>query len=68
MENDVSRQPLRPKAEVVRREKPCPPHGPILVEVVENRAHKASCLACGLEGPEREDRREAELAFAAAST
>jgi hypothetical protein len=63
MENDISRQPLRNRAEVVRREKPCPPHGPILIQTFEGRVHTASCLACGLEGPERENGWEAKLAF-----
>lgn len=69
MQNAISRQPLGERAEVHRREKPCPPHGPIMVRAVDegpyaaSEAYRASCLACGLEGPEREDGWEAKLAF-----
>ncbi len=41
----------------------CPPHGPILVDASEGSYYVASCLGCGLRGPEREDGREAKLAF-----
>ena len=60
---EISHQRLRKKPEVVRRKKPCPPHGPILVEAVDEGAHVASCLACGSAGPKREDGWEAKLAF-----
>jgi hypothetical protein len=41
----------------------CPPHGPIMVAASEEGRYAASCLACGLRGPEREDGWEAKLAF-----
>lgn len=41
----------------------CPPHGPIMVDVSESGYYVASCLACGLRGPEREDGWEAKAAF-----
>ena len=41
----------------------CPPHGPIMVAASEEGRYSASCLACGVRGPEREDGREAKLAF-----
>ena len=41
----------------------CPPHGPHLVEALEEGRHAARCLRCGLVGPEREDSLEAKLAF-----
>ena len=41
----------------------CPPHGPIMVAASEQGHYGASCLACGLGGPEREDGWEAKLAF-----
>ena len=41
----------------------CPPHGPILVAASAEGRYAASCLACGLAGPEREDSWEAKLAF-----
>ena len=58
----------RNRREFDRRKKLCPPHGPILVQAVkkgpyEEGPYVASCLACGLAGPEREDGWEAKLAF-----
>lgn len=41
----------------------CPPHGPIMVDASESGYYVASCLACGLRGPEREDGWEAKAAF-----
>jgi hypothetical protein len=41
----------------------CPPHGPIMVAAFEEDRYVASCLACGVAGPEREDSWEAKLAF-----
>ena len=41
----------------------CPPHGPHLVEAVEEGIYAARCLKCGLVGPEREDSLGAKLAF-----
>jgi hypothetical protein len=35
----------------------------ILIEAIEATTYAASCLACGLAGPEREDGWEAKLAF-----
>jgi hypothetical protein len=63
MERGISREPKRTKAEFSGHRKPCPPHGPILIQAVDKRAYVASCLACGLEGPELEDGWEAKLAF-----
>jgi hypothetical protein len=63
MESDISSHPLRTKAEAASPEMPCPPHGPILIKAVEKSAYSASCLACGLEGPKREDGWDAKLAF-----
>src|SRR3712207_2380958 len=50
MERGISREPKRTKAEFSGHQKPCPPHGPILIQAVDKRAYVASCLACGLEG------------------
>ncbi len=68
MENDTSSHPARkPRGGAARRS--CPPHGPILVAAseggscAEGGSYVASCLACGLSGPEREDGWEAKLAF-----
>jgi hypothetical protein len=63
MENGISREPTRTKAEYAGRQKHCPPHGPILIQAVDKRAYVASCLACGLKGPELEDGWDAKLAF-----
>ena len=41
----------------------CPPHGPHLVEAVEEGIYAARCLKCGLVGPGREDVSGAKLAF-----
>jgi hypothetical protein len=41
----------------------CPPHGPHLVEALEEGIYAARCLRCGLVGPEREDSLGAKLAF-----
>ena len=41
----------------------CPPHGPIVVDALEEGYYVAACLACGAAGPEREDGWEAKLAF-----
>jgi len=45
------------------RNRPCPPHGPHLIEAVEDGLKVARCLACGLMGPMRDDGLEAKLAF-----
>jgi hypothetical protein len=66
MEKSILRRPLTNRADFPRREKICPPHGPILIEAIEATTYAASCLACGLVGPEREDGWEAKLAFDAA--
>jgi hypothetical protein len=63
MERAIPRHRLSDRAEVDRHEKPCPPHGPILVQATGQRTYTASCLACGLEGPDRQDGWEAKLAF-----
>ena len=41
----------------------CPSHGPLVVAASEEGHYAASCLACGLRGPERNDGWEAKLAF-----
>jgi hypothetical protein len=43
--------------------KGCPPHGPHLIDAVEEGHYAARCLRCGLVGPERKDSLEAKLAF-----
>lgn len=47
----------------VRKDKSCPPHGPLMVEAVREDRYVTGCLACGLRGPVREDGLEAKLAF-----
>jgi hypothetical protein len=47
----------------VRRRKRCPPHGPLVGEATEEGSYTLRCLACGVEGPEREDLLKAKLAF-----
>jgi hypothetical protein len=63
MEKAIPCHPLTNRIEVDRHEKPCPAHGPILVQVTDLEVYTASCLACGLEGPGRQDGWEAKLAF-----
>ena len=46
-----------------RGRRPCPPHGPHLVAIVEVGSCVAQCLVCGLVGPVRKDVLEAKLAF-----
>ena len=46
-----------------QRRKPCPPHGPHLVDAARVSSYVAKCLGCGLVGPEREEVLEAKLAF-----
>ena len=46
-----------------RRRQNCPPHGPHLVEAIEERHYVTRCLTCGLAGPDREGIYEAKLAF-----
>jgi hypothetical protein len=41
----------------------CPPHGPHLIDAVEEGLYVARCLACGVAGPKRKDGLEAKLAF-----
>jgi hypothetical protein len=45
------------------RKKPCPPHGPIVVDPFEGGYYVAWCLMCRLVGPVGEDARKAKLAF-----
>lgn len=45
------------------KKRPCPPHGPIVVEATEGGYYVASCLTCGVLGPAREDSLKAKLAF-----
>jgi hypothetical protein len=63
MEIIILCHPLTDRIEVDRHEKPCPPHGPILVQATDLEVYMASCFACGLEGPGRQDGWEAKLAF-----
>ena len=63
MEKAILRRPSTDRAGSHRRQKPCPRHGPILIEAIEATTYAATCLACGLAGPEREDGWEAKLAF-----
>ena len=42
---------------------PCPPHGPFLVFAVKESSYVTKCVACGLQGPEREDSEEATQAI-----
>jgi hypothetical protein len=63
MEKAIPRHPLTDIVEVDRHAKPCAPHGPILIQATDQRTFTASCLACGLKGPERQDGWEAKLAF-----
>jgi hypothetical protein len=46
-----------------RQRKNCPPHGPHLIEAIEDARYVTRCLTCGLAGPEREGVYEAKLAF-----
>ena len=46
-----------------RRRKPCPPHGPHLVQALKEGSYVVQCLACRLVGPERKDSLEAKRAF-----
>jgi hypothetical protein len=46
-----------------RGRRPCPPHGPHVVDVVEVGSYVAHCLVCGLVGPVCNDALEAKLAF-----
>jgi hypothetical protein len=46
-----------------RGRKPCPPHGPHLVQVLKEGSCVVQCLACGVVGPERKDSLEAKRAF-----
>ncbi len=63
IQNGTFLRSLRKRPEVDGREKPCPPHGPIQVQAVDEGTYVASCLVCGLAGPQREDGWEAKLAF-----
>jgi hypothetical protein len=45
------------------RTKPCPPHTPLLVQDAEDGYCLVRCLACGLQGPKRENTSKARLAF-----
>ena len=46
-----------------RQRQNCPPHGPHLIEAMEECQYVIRCLTCGLAGPEREGVYEAKLAF-----
>jgi len=46
-----------------RGRKPCPPHGPYVVDAARDGSYVALCLACGLGGPKGEDVIQAKLAF-----
>jgi hypothetical protein len=43
--------------------RPCPPHGPHVIDNGKEGLYVARCLACGLRGPKRKDALEAKLAF-----
>jgi hypothetical protein len=43
--------------------RPCPPHGPHLIDAVEDGLYVARCLACGVTGPKRKNALEAKRAF-----
>ena len=45
------------------RKKPCPPHGPFVVDASEGGYYVACCLKCGLAGSAQEDALKAKLAF-----
>jgi hypothetical protein len=45
------------------RTKPCPPHTPLLVQATGYGYGLARCLACGLQGPERQNSSKARQAF-----
>ena len=49
------------------RRRSCPPHGPLMVEAVEEGTYVTRCMRCGLWGPEREDGLQAKEAFDEAS-
>jgi len=49
--------------EAGRGRKPCPPHGPYVVDAARDGFYVAHCLACGLEGPNGEGVMQAKLAF-----
>jgi hypothetical protein len=63
MEDAIPRHPLTDEAEVYGRKRPCLRHGPILIRPTHPGTYTASCVTCGLAGPEREDGWEAKLAF-----
>ena len=46
-----------------RGRKSCPPHGPHLIDAVEEGLYAARCLKCGLVGPVCKESLEAKLAF-----
>jgi hypothetical protein len=50
-------------ADAGRGRRPCPLHGPHLVDVVESGSYVAQCLVCGMVGLLRKDVLEAKLAF-----
>ena len=45
------------------RTRSCPPHTPLLVQATGYGYCVARCLACGLQGPKRENTSKARLAF-----
>jgi hypothetical protein len=53
----------KPVLSARRKDKRCPPHGPLLVDAYGGDRYLARCLSCGLIGPERKDSREAKLAL-----
>jgi hypothetical protein len=63
IQNKNSFRSLRKRPEVDGHKKPCPPHGPIQVQAVDEGTYVASCLTCGVAGPKRGDGWEAKLAF-----
>jgi len=45
------------------RRKPCPPHGPYVVDAASDGSYVAHCLAYRLAGPKGEDILQAKMAF-----
>ena len=63
LEEEVAMQQHTHNGSAGRGRKPCPPHGPHLVHVLKEGSYVVQCLACKLEGPERNNSLEAKRAF-----
>ena len=55
--------PERRRVGASRGRRPCPPHGPHVVDVAGGGTYVARCLKCGLVGSEHKDVLGAKLAF-----